>query len=73
MDMSSSLNMSFMCGAVSSTTEEEEDDAISFVDLTDFPGVQELDNSIPDSTSGPINIPLGLLFGDQIVTSAYVS
>ena len=32
-----------------------------------------LDNTIIDSHSDPIYIPGGLLFGDKIVTSAYVS
>lgn len=47
---------------------------IPFLDLTQFPGVKELDNSQPDSTSQPIHIPKqGLLFGDRLVTTAYVS
>ena len=33
----------------------------------------ELDKTSPDSTSDPIYIPDGMLFGDTTVTSAYVS
>ena len=39
----------------------------------EFPGVMELDKTKPDSSSGPIYIPDGLIFGDKTVTSAYVS
>ena len=38
-----------------------------------FPGVMELDTTQVDVTSDPINIPNGLIFGDRLVTSAYVS
>ena len=48
-------------------------DSLPFVNLTGFPGVKELDNTEPDATSDPINIPDGFVFGDEIVTSAYVS
>ena len=48
-------------------------DSLPFVNLMEFPGVMELDETKPDSTSGPIYIPDGLIFGDKIVTSAYVS
>ena len=33
----------------------------------------ELDKTGPDSTSEPIYIPDGMIFGDTTVTSAYVS
>ena len=41
--------------------------------LTTFPGVKNLDNSIPDATSEPIFIPNGVIFGSEIATSVYVS
>ena len=47
-------------------------DFLTFVDLTEFPGVMELDKTLPDSTSEAIYIPDGMLFGDTTVTSAYV-
>lgn len=47
-------------------------DFIPFADLTAFPNFEELDWSKPDSFSDPINIPRGLLIGDQAVTTAYV-
>ena len=45
---------------------------LPFLDLTTFPGVLELDNTEADSTSDPIVIPDGLVFGNKIVTLAYV-
>lgn len=48
-------------------------DFLPFLDLTTFPGVSELDNTQPDATSDAIIIPRGLVFGDNIVTLAYVS
>ena len=47
-------------------------DFIPFADLEAFPDFKELDHSKPDSFSDPINIPRGLLAGDQTVTLAYV-
>lgn len=46
---------------------------LPFADLTEFPGVKELDKTGPDPTSEAVYIPDGLIFGDKIVTSAYVS
>ena len=46
---------------------------LPFLDLTNFPGVMELDNAQVDGFSDPIVIPDGLIFGDQIATLAYVS
>ena len=46
---------------------------LPFADLTEFPNVMELDNTVPDASSKPIFIPDGLIFGDTTVTSAYVS
>ena len=45
---------------------------VPYFDLEGFPGVAEL-RRVKDANSEPINIPLGLLFGDRIVTTAYVS
>ena len=44
---------------------------VSYFDLEGFPGVAEL-RRVKDANSEPISIPLGLLFGDQILTTAYV-
>ena len=45
---------------------------VPYFDLEGFPGVEELRRE-KDANSEPISIPLGLLFGDRIVTTAYVS
>ena len=45
---------------------------VPYFDLEGFPGVAELKRE-KDANSEPINIPLGLLLGDRIVTTAYVS
>ena len=47
-------------------------EVVPYFDLEGFPGVEELKRE-KDATSEPISIPLGLLFGDRIVTIAYVS
>ena len=47
-------------------------EVVPYFDLEDFPGVEELRRE-KDANSEPISIPLGLLFGDRIVTTAYVS
>ena len=43
-----------------------------FFDLKRFPAVMEL-NSETDAYSLPINIPGGLIFGHEIVNTAFVS
>ena len=45
---------------------------VPYFDLEGFPGVEELRRE-KDANSEPINIPLGLLFGDRIVAIAFVS
>ena len=45
---------------------------VSYFDLEGFSGVTELRRE-KDANSEPISIPLGLLFGNRIVTTAYVS
>ena len=47
-------------------------EVVPYFDLEGFPGVAEL-RRVKDANSEPINIPLGLLFGDRIVATAYVS
>ena len=47
-------------------------EVVPYFGLENFPGVAELRRE-KDANSDPINIPLGLLFGDRIVTTAYVS
>ena len=47
-------------------------EVVTYFDLEDFPGVEALRRE-KDANSEPISIPLGLLFGDRIVTTAYVS
>ena len=47
-------------------------EVVRYFDLESFPGVAELRRE-KDANSQPINIPLGLLFGDRIVATAYVS
>ena len=47
-------------------------EVVPYFDLEGFPGVTEL-RRVKDANSDPIIIPLGLLFGDRIVTTAYVS
>ena len=47
-------------------------EVVPYFDLESFPGVAELRRE-KDANSEPISIPLGLLFGDRIVTTAYVS
>ena len=47
-------------------------DSNDLVDLKSFPTVMELERVI-DAHSGPIEIPGGLIFGSEIVTTAYVS
>lgn len=51
--------------------EVEFPEAVPYYDLTTFPGVKEL-NREKDANSEPINIPNGMLFGDRLVTQAYV-
>ena len=46
---------------------------LPFVDLSNIPEVQMLDNTQVDAFSDAIVIPLGLIFGDEIVTLAFVS
>ena len=46
---------------------------LPFFNLTNLPSVKELSKDTIDSSSDPINIPDGLIFGDRVVTSAYVS
>lgn len=45
---------------------------VPYYDLDGLPGVKELKRE-KDANSEPINIPQGILFGDRIVTRAYVS
>ena len=52
--------------------EVELPEVVSYFDLESFPGVTELKRE-KDANSEPISIPLGLLFGDRVVTAAYVS
>ena len=47
-------------------------EVVPYFDMEDFPGVEELRRE-KDANSEPINIPLGLLFGDRIVAIAFVS
>lgn len=51
----------------------EEIPFLTLFDLTAFPNSQQLDRSVPDSSSERIPIPDGLLFGEKISTSAFVS
>ena len=51
----------------------EEIPFLTLFDLTTFPNSQQLERSVPDSSSERIQIPDGLLFGSQIATSAFVS
>ena len=44
---------------------------VPYFDLESIPGVAELKRE-KDANSEPINIPFGLLFGDHVVTTAYV-
>jgi hypothetical protein len=46
---------------------------LPILDLTTLPGVLELDRTQVDATSDAITIPNGFIFGDEIVTVAYVS
>ena len=46
-------------------------EVVPYFDLEGFAGVTEL-RRVKDANSEPIIIPLGLLFGDRIVTTAYV-
>ena len=46
---------------------------LQFLDLTNFPGVSELDKTTTDSVSEGIVIPDGLIFGNRIATLAFVS
>lgn len=41
-------------------------------DITHFPGVLELER-VEDATSDAIYIPNGFIFGDEVVTTAFVS
>ena len=50
----------------------EEGVSLPFFDITNFPGVSELEKVI-DSTSEAIKIPNGLIFGNEVVSSVYVS
>jgi len=45
---------------------------VPYFDLESFPGVKELKRE-KDANSEPITIPFGILFGDRIVKTAYVS
>ena len=45
---------------------------VPYLDLESFPGVMELKRK-KDANSEPITIPVGILFGDRIVKTAYVS
>ena len=42
------------------------------IDLKSFPGVMELERVV-DAYSDPIDIPEGIIFGREIVNTAYVS
>ncbi len=44
---------------------------VPYYDLSDLPGTKELSRE-KDANSDPINIPRGMLFGDRIMTQAYV-
>ena len=46
---------------------------IPMFDLTTLPSVKELSKDSVDPSSDPINIPDGLIIGDEVVTTAYVS
>ena len=46
---------------------------LPILDLTTLPAVSELDRTQVDATSDPITIPSGFIFGNEIVTLAYVS
>ena len=45
---------------------------VPYFDLEGFPGVEELKRE-KDANSEPISIPRGILFGNRIVTTAFVS
>ena len=45
---------------------------VPYFDLEGFPGVEELKRK-KDANSEPITIPVGILFGDRTVKTAYVS
>ena len=47
-------------------------EVVPYFDLENFPRMTELRRE-KDANSEAISIPLGLLFGDRIVTTAYVS
>ena len=64
------MHVNIMCITIDCLGSEV---VLPFFDLTVFPGVMELDTTQVDVTSDPINIPDGLIFGDRIVTSVYVS
>jgi len=46
--------------------------SVPYFDLTTYPGVKELPTDSLESTSDPINIPLGLLFGLDVHHTVYV-
>ena len=48
-----------------------ETDSLPLFDIENFPGVMELPREV-DSTSDPIIIERGLIFGDVVVTTAQV-
>ncbi len=48
-------------------------DFVEFYDITEFPGVAELDNDVLDGASEAIIIPNGLWFGQEFVKEAFVS
>ncbi len=52
---------------------QPEGDFVEFLDITEFPGVAELDRDVLDGASEAIIIPNGLWFGQDIVTEAFVS
>ncbi len=49
-----------------------EGEFVPFMDITEFPGVAELGRTEVDGASEAIIIPNGLLFGESLVTTAFV-
>ncbi len=65
------LTISLFLGEVEEVIIEERD-SLPLFDITDFPGVLELER-VEDATSDAIYIPNGFVFGDEVVTTAFVS
>lgn len=67
------LGYAYLTGQELKISDDGDDNFLPLLDLATLPGMAILDNSSADSTSNPIPIPGGFIFGNETATVAYVN